>query len=214
MHGDDPSQETSCASRTCNDSAEPIVGWSANSDGSITCPPFEIGGCGGGCLLELKRMLPDKWISNLEAEARNILERFPPHLKKHRSEDDKFMTGMEVADREDSDDNIIYCPHSSQLQGGRGLDHFKEHWVRGEPVVVRDVLRKQDGLSWEPMVMWRALCDNVDSTVSSKMSEVKAIDCLSNCEVWSKNSYLFHIGSEHIMSTTYNVFLIINAGGD
>ncbi|TXG68597.1 hypothetical protein EZV62_003532 [Acer yangbiense] len=33
------------------------------------------------------------------------------------------------------------------------------------------------------MVMWRALCENLDSTVSSNMSEVKAIHCLAGCEV-------------------------------
>lgn len=31
--------------------------------------------------------------------------------------------------------------------------------------------------------MWRALCVNVDPNMSSKMSEVKAIDCLAGCEV-------------------------------
>ncbi|TXG68593.1 hypothetical protein EZV62_003528 [Acer yangbiense] len=45
------------------------------------------------------------------------------------------------------------------------------------------VLLKVAGLSLEPMVVWRALCENLDSTVSSNMSEVKAIHCLAGCEV-------------------------------
>lgn len=31
--------------------------------------------------------------------------------------------------------------------------------------------------------MWRALCENLDAKMNSKMSEVKAIDCLAGCEV-------------------------------
>jgi lysine-specific demethylase 3 len=61
---------------------------------------------------------------------------------------------------------------------------FQKHWTNGEPIIVRDVLKQGTGLSWEPMVMWRALCDNLASDISSKMSEVKAIDCMANCEVW------------------------------
>lgn len=204
MHGDDPSQEITSASRTYDDCTEPIVGWSANDDGSIACPPLEMGGCGGGCLLELKRMLPEQWISNMEVEARRILDRYIPDLKDDHSEE-KFRVALPSADREDTDDNNLYSPHSSQIRDGKGLVHFKEHWITGEPVVVRDVLQKKDGLSWEPMVMWRALCENVDSTVGSKMSEVKAIDCLSNCEVWCTYSSIFLVGAEHF-TCNYQIY--------
>ncbi|MFS7999314.1 hypothetical protein Hanom_Chr12g01164611 [Helianthus anomalus] len=33
------------------------------------------------------------------------------------------------------------------------------------------------------MLMWCALCEHVDPNVSSKMSQVKTIDCLAGCEV-------------------------------
>ncbi|KAL0305993.1 UNVERIFIED_CONTAM: Lysine-specific demethylase [Sesamum radiatum] len=33
------------------------------------------------------------------------------------------------------------------------------------------------------MVMWRALCEHKDARFSSRMSDVKAIDCLAGCEV-------------------------------
>ncbi|MFS7949713.1 hypothetical protein Hanom_Chr06g00574791 [Helianthus anomalus] len=32
------------------------------------------------------------------------------------------------------------------------------------------------------MLMWCALCEHVDPNVSSKMSQVKTIDCLAGCE--------------------------------
>ncbi|PQQ12154.1 lysine-specific demethylase JMJ25 isoform X1 [Prunus yedoensis var. nudiflora] len=64
-----------------------------------------------------------------------------------------------------------------------GLLRFKEHWVNGEPVIVRNVLEQANGLSWEPMVMWRALSENMDTASTSQFSEVKTIDCLAGCEV-------------------------------
>jgi lysine-specific demethylase 3 len=88
-----------------------------------------------------------------------------------------------AAFREGSEDNYLYCPASKDILEYEELFHFQKHWVKGEPVIVRDVLEETTHLSWEPMVMWRALCENVDSDISSKMSEVKAIDCLACCEV-------------------------------
>ena len=88
-----------------------------------------------------------------------------------------------AAFREGSEDNYLYCPASKDIFEDGKLFHFQKHWAKGEPLIVRDVLEETTHLSWEPMVMWRALCENVDSDISSKMSEVKAIDCLACCEV-------------------------------
>ncbi|KAJ6333790.1 hypothetical protein OIU77_009635 [Salix suchowensis] len=88
-----------------------------------------------------------------------------------------------AAFREGSEDNYLYCPASKDILEYEELFHFQKYWVKGEPVIVRDVLEQTTRLSWEPKVMWRALCENVDFHISSKMSEVKAIDCLACCEV-------------------------------
>ncbi|KAJ6376918.1 hypothetical protein OIU76_025967 [Salix suchowensis] len=88
-----------------------------------------------------------------------------------------------AAFREGSEDNYLYCPASKDILEYEELFHFQKYWVKGEPVIVRDVLEQTTHLSWEPKVMWRALCENVDFHISSKMSEVKAIDCLACCEV-------------------------------
>ncbi|KAF2322083.1 hypothetical protein GH714_006418 [Hevea brasiliensis] len=71
----------------------------------------------------------------------------------------------------------------NDIQEVEELFHFQKHWVKGEPVIVRDALEVTTHLSWEPMVMWRALCENVDPETRANMSEVKAIDCLASCEV-------------------------------
>ncbi|KDO78330.1 hypothetical protein CISIN_1g002333mg [Citrus sinensis] len=183
MQGGDPLPE-SCLHQTPDVHVEPSVMWSADDNGTISCPPTEMGGC-GDCVLELTRILPDRWISDLEKEARDlvlILDNKLTNLRQNRAETGTDML-CKAASREGSDDNLLYCPDSTKIQEDEELFRFQKHWIKGEPVIVRNVLDKVTGLSWEPMVMWRALCENVDSEVSSKMSEVKAIDCLASCEV-------------------------------
>lgn len=63
------------------------------------------------------------------------------------------------------------------------MEHFQKHWVRGEPVIVRGVFEKTTGLSWEPMVMWRAIRERKMQKFKDEGSTVKAIDCFDWCEV-------------------------------
>jgi lysine-specific demethylase 3 len=164
IHGGDPLPEFSLS----------------NDDRSVICAPREIGGC-GKCVLELKRILPQGWISSLEVKAVDLLETFRIVERKCTETSKKML--RRAASRVDSDDNYLYCPASRDILQEEKLLQFRQCWTNGEPVIVRDVLDQATGLSWEPKVMWRALCENVDPEVSSKMSEVKAIDCLAGCEV-------------------------------
>ncbi|KAK1311648.1 hypothetical protein QJS10_CPA07g00709 [Acorus calamus] len=58
-----------------------------------------------------------------------------------------------------------------------------KHWVKGEPVIVSNVLEFTSGLSWEPIVMWRALHEKKHNMGFSDDLAVEAIDCLDMCEV-------------------------------
>ncbi|RZR79721.1 hypothetical protein BHM03_00005521 [Ensete ventricosum] len=78
---------------------------------------------------------------------------------------------------------IVLLP---DIQQGE-LDHFQKHWLKGEPVIVREVLELTSGLSWEPMVMWRALREKKLTEKASERLTVKAIDCLDWCEVSFKS---------------------------
>ncbi|KAL9312794.1 hypothetical protein ACSQ67_018246 [Phaseolus vulgaris] len=148
MHGGDPLPVSNdFGTSECHTKLSNV--WNAKSDGSIRCAPKEFGGCGSAAL-ELRRVLPSGWISELEIRTRK----------------------------------------SSNIQKG-GLLLFQKHWANGEPIIVPDALKLGTGLSWKPMVMWRALCENRVSEVGSKMSEVKAIDCLANCEVEIDNHTFF-----------------------
>ncbi|XP_050368486.1 lysine-specific demethylase JMJ26-like isoform X2 [Argentina anserina] len=181
IHGGDPSPEC-CSVEAPNNHIEPVTSWKANNDNSITCALKEMGGCGESNLA-LKRILPCDWITKLEAKAKTLLDICETKDCTFKHECGETSTDMlqKAASREDSCDNYLYCPVSRDTLKEGGLLNFKKHWTNGEPVIVKNVLEQANGLSWEPMVMWRALSENMDPNSSSK--EVKTIDCLAGCEV-------------------------------
>ncbi|KAK7348409.1 hypothetical protein VNO80_22965 [Phaseolus coccineus] len=182
MHGGDPLPVSNdFGTSECNTKLSNV--WNAKSDGSIRCAPKEFGGCGSAAL-ELRRVLPSGWISELEIRTRSMLkiwENVNTTLQ-HKKAVSSYTSLRKEAIKVDINDDNMYCSESSNIQKG-GLLLFQKHWANGEPIIVRDALKQGTGLSWKPMVMWRALCENRVSEVGSKMSEVKAIDCLANCEV-------------------------------
>nr|CAB3451575.1 unnamed protein product [Digitaria exilis] len=114
--------------------------WKAKSDGSIPCPPKEIGGC-GGTLLDLKCLFPEKMLAELEDRAEKICrsetfvkamvrrsDRCPcfDHSGKIRV-DSKSV--REAANRKESNDNFLYCPVATGIQDD-DLVHFQMHWAK------------------------------------------------------------------------------------
>jgi lysine-specific demethylase 3 len=169
------------------DSPPGLREWRLNSDGSIPCPPNAIGGCRDS-VLELKSLLEDNFISDLLEKASSVVNN-EGMLKVGGSKCSCFSdsgemscgTSQKFAFRENSSDNYIYCPNARDVQNG-ALDHFQQHWLKGQPVIVRDVLELTSGLSWEPMVMWRALREKKDKDEPERLS-VTALECLSWSEV-------------------------------
>jgi len=171
MHGGDPLPVSNdFGTSECHTKLSNV--WNAKSDGSIQCAPKELGGCGNAAL-ELRRVLPSGWISELEIKARSVLKIWE---NQNTTLQQKKAASSYISLRKEA------ISESSNIQK-EGLLLFQKHWANGEPIIVRDALKLGTGLSWKPMVMWRALCENRVSEISSKMSEVKAIDCLANCEV-------------------------------
>ncbi|KAK6926014.1 Zinc-finger domain of monoamine-oxidase A repressor R1 [Dillenia turbinata] len=165
--------------------------WKANADGSISCPPKAHGGCGSGSLV-LRRIFEADWIEKLIENAEeltrscelpdvNFTQRCALCLEPQLARDGDSEV-RQAALRENDMDNFLYCP-SAFCIGDEEFNHFQMHWMRGEPVIVRNVLETSSGLSWEPMVMWRAFVGASRRLKEETTLTVKAIDCLDWCEV-------------------------------
>ncbi|KAJ1414719.1 Zinc finger, RING-type [Sesbania bispinosa] len=179
------------------DTLSPLPEWKANNDGNIPCPPKKCGGC-GTALLELRRIYKANWVAKLLNNAEELTRDYmppdvditgkcslcQPNLVKEKVNPEV----RRAAFRDGSNDNFLYSPNALDIDDE--IEHFQRHWMRGEPVVVRNVLDKTSGLSWEPMVMWRALRETGSRVkFTEETRSVKAIDCLDWCGV-SYPSYL------------------------
>lgn len=174
------------------DGTSPFPEWRANNDGNIPCPPKQRGGC-GTALLELRRTFKAGWVVKLLKNAEDLTGDYVPldvdlsakcSLCQSNLVEGKINYEVrQAAHRDDDQDNFLYSPNALDMSDDE-IEHFQRHWMRGEPVIVRKVLDKTSGLSWEPMVMWRAFRET-GSRVKFKEEtrNVKAIDCLDWCEV-------------------------------
>ncbi|EYU20991.1 hypothetical protein MIMGU_mgv1a020781mg, partial [Erythranthe guttata] len=128
-----------------------------------------MGGCGPR-ILELKSTYPVNWISELLTKAESVAEVPEPSEGacswsgyKHGSESDNF-----------------HCPTVEDVEIA-DQKHFQWHLYKGEPVIVPNVLRRTTGLSWEPLVMWRA-SRKIKSTRDMRILEFSVTNCLNWCE--------------------------------
>ncbi|XP_060194189.1 lysine-specific demethylase JMJ26-like [Lycium barbarum] len=171
-----------CFLGDCADEDRRLPEWRATETGDIPCPPKERGGCGNNCLV-LKCLFGENRVQQIVRKVENVVKANSSvsetcSVKEQCACNSK--NRRKAASRPDSDDNYLFCP-SSDTQGGH-LEHFQTHWRMGEPVIIRNVLELASGLSWEPMVMWRAF-RNISIKEGSSDLVVTAIDCLDWCEV-------------------------------
>ncbi|KHF99180.1 Lysine-specific demethylase 3A [Gossypium arboreum] len=186
------SQEYSPKESNSQERSAVTSGWKANENGSIPCPPEDLDGCGNG-LLELRCMFRGHALVQLTQKAEEIAKDLNlghgPQFSNQQCPCYNPMGEVNIgnnnlrkaASREDTTDNYLYCPKAKDIQSG-DLEHFQRHWANGEPVIVSNVLENATGLSWEPMVMWRAF-RQIKNTKHELQLEVKALDCLDWSEV-------------------------------
>ncbi|KAI3837423.1 hypothetical protein MKW92_002570 [Papaver armeniacum] len=169
-------------------------GWQMGSNGSIPCLSKEVDACESG-YLELKHILPENWVSELKQKAEELAEKYKlldvPATPAQQCSCFNSAGSIDLENhnlrisscREDCDDNHLYCPSGRDMQHD-DMEHFQKHWMKGEPVIVRNVVDLTDGLSWEPMVMWRALrqVTNPSKSKDPPSLTAKSIDCLNWCE--------------------------------
>ncbi|XP_063949289.1 lysine-specific demethylase JMJ26-like [Daucus carota subsp. sativus] len=162
--------------------------WRPNKDGSISCPPESLGGCGGKGILRLNQVFQDGWLSDVILKAEDLCQLYnldgmpedPTHgcsCYNLAVDETATKTIRKAASRDRSDDNYLYSPSSGDIQAG-DRKHFQAHWSKGEPVIVTGVLDSTYGLSWEPMVMSRAMHDKSHTRVT-----------VLNCLNWCKEEY-------------------------
>lgn len=178
---------------TCLTSSIPVHQWkSCNDDGSISCPPREFGGCGDGHL-DLRCVFPVNWTRQLEVRAEEMVcsYEFPEILDVSSpcsfcmamdQGTEKIKELQEAANREDSNDNSLYCPTVQGLHDDN-LEHFQNHWGRGHPIIVRNVLPGVSDLSWDPIVMFCTYLERSSAKSENDKEAVKATSCLDWCEV-------------------------------
>ncbi|XP_037418614.1 lysine-specific demethylase JMJ25-like [Triticum dicoccoides] len=160
----------------------------AKPNGSILCPPKAAGGCRcRGHALKLKGIFKENFISDLLEKTNSVVDK--RMLEEGgskcfcltKSGEINTNTSRQAACRKNPIDNYIYCPTAKDVQSG-ALEHFQEHWLKGEPVIVCDVLGSTSGLSWEPTVMHRGLRKKKNKNGDQRLT-VEAIECLTGCEV-------------------------------
>ncbi|MCL7033001.1 hypothetical protein MKW94_024977, partial [Papaver nudicaule] len=161
--------------------------WKAMDDGSIPCASCS-------ALFELQCILEESWVSELEKNADKIAAEFNifdvPVTAEQCSCSNSFgdadidNDNLRKAASREGDDNYLYCPTARDVQHA-DLGHFQKHWCRGEPVIVRNVNELTSGLSWDPSVMCRALCERTNSRVMKGEGYlgVTAVNCMDLCEV-------------------------------
>lgn len=162
--------------------SEKFPGWKANRDGSLPCLPREHGGC--GCLyLTLRRIFKMNWVAklvkNLEEMVSGCKVKDISNGSVTRSLNPRF---RECASRKDSDDNFLYCPSAQDIKHD-GVIYFRKHWAKGEPILVKQVCDGSSSMSWDPMVIWREICESTDERMNDAGRMVKAVDCLDWSEI-------------------------------
>ncbi|GKD12664.1 lysine-specific demethylase JMJ25-like protein, partial [Tanacetum coccineum] len=155
--------------------------WRIEND-KILCPTCD------NSVLELTDNLENDRFSNLEARANSANSKIETNNltdSKSQQLDESFGERLKAASRESGDD-FLYNPLSKDVYEKDDLMCFRQHWMKGHPVIFRDVLKQSSGLSWEPMVIFRACKEYLKWKPIRSLKGCKhVINCLGGCVVSS-----------------------------
>ncbi|XP_040377960.1 lysine-specific demethylase JMJ25 isoform X2 [Oryza brachyantha] len=165
--------------------------WRVNNDGSVTCGPHEAGGCGSSKLV-LRRIFKINWISKLVKNSEEMVNGCKVHDLENGCSSCKDGRRLELTAHRNfglstcSNNGGIdrFCVFSPVLEDLKfeGIIHFRKHWIKGEPVVIRNAFEPSLSSSWDPLNIWRGIQEIMDEEVDEDVV-VKAVDCSNQTEV-------------------------------
>ncbi|KAL8107908.1 E3 ubiquitin-protein ligase JMJ24 [Apium graveolens] len=155
--------------------------WRANIDGSIPCRPKEYGGCGCSSLT-LKRIFKMNWVAKLVKNVEEMVNGCKIHDTTSPEEAEHKTRLCQFAHREDEKDNYLYCPSSKDVRA-EGIGDFRKHWIRGEPVIIKEVIDISSMPNWDPVVIYRGIQVTAEEKTKDVSKDVKALDCMEWSEV-------------------------------
>ncbi|VFQ86033.1 unnamed protein product [Cuscuta campestris] len=161
-----------------------------DGDADMSCPSTESGGCSG--VLQLRSMYSCNWIKEMETSARAALSSNSKSDETTGDENDGAVNSflMEMAQRQDADDNFLYCPSLKDLQK-ENFEDFQKYWGKGHPVIVRNMLRSSSELSWDPVFMFCAYLEKRPPKCPKEKEPKRAPNSLDWCEaeIARKNTF-------------------------
>ncbi|KAI7738175.1 hypothetical protein M8C21_007558 [Ambrosia artemisiifolia] len=170
-----------------------------SEDGSIECPPKNLGGCGDG-ILGLVCHPSFDWTKDLEKSAKEIVSN---HKFTNFFDFDTLYCGLcDGNDKIESENKGEVLTYNKSLYfsikqdlGDKNLEHFTKHWVKGQPLIIRDAIKIDTELSWDPIFTF---CMYLDRSVKSRNDQdVKLKNCSDWCEVETGRQQIFMGGKTH-----------------
>nr|GEY09299.1 hypothetical protein [Tanacetum cinerariifolium] len=143
--------------------------WKTNEDGSIGCPPKNLGGCGDG-ILGLFSQLPLNWTKDLEENAKELV--CSSSFTKFSDFDSSYCAICDGNDKNDGENEDLYFS-IKQDPGDKNLEHFTKHWVKGQPLIIRDAIKSESELNWDPIFIIGQYLDRSTKSRKEKAGKVK-----------------------------------------
>ncbi|XP_076942717.1 lysine-specific demethylase JMJ28-like [Bidens hawaiensis] len=169
--------------------------WKTNEDGSIECPPKNLGGCGDS-ILGLFCHPSVNWTKDIEKLAKEIV--CNPKFATLFEFDSSYCGLCDESDKNEVENEInhkgLYFSIKEDL-GDKNLGHFTTHWVKGQPLIIRDVIKNDVELSWDPLFMFFMYLDR--SVESRNGKEMKLKNYSDWCEVETGRQQIFMAGKTH-----------------
>ncbi|KAG8365491.1 hypothetical protein BUALT_Bualt18G0110300 [Buddleja alternifolia] len=156
--------------------------WTANSEGSVPCPPKEYGGCGSS-LLTLKRIFKMNWVAKLVKTVEEMVMGCKISNSCNPEETGVNNRLFQAANRETDSDAFLYYSSSEDVKN-EGVKDFRMHWNRGKPIIIKEVCDASAMTIWDPMVIWRGIKETTEEKKKDPNRNVKAVNCTDGTEVY------------------------------